>query len=254
MTDKIKNYWNYRSNLGKNAGSGDLIAKMLEMRAMFAYLKDGIRIAEFGCGNGITAIEIAKNFNVELTCFDFSPDMIAAAQSSAKEAGVENSIKFQVADVREHPVINETFDIVITERMIINLSDWDEQSRAIEYLTGLLSPGGRYLMCENSLQGLSGINSLRVAAQLQAISPPWHNVYLDDDKVALLRPSNSHLETIVPYSSTYYFLSRVINAWLAAQEGKDPSYDAPVNQLALLLPSEGNCSQGKLWIWLREEE
>ena len=57
------------------------------------------------------------------------------------------------------------------------------------------------------------------------------------------------LDGCVYYSSTYYFLSRVVNAWEAAQSGKDPDYDAPVNQLALKLPPIGDFGQGRLWLW-----
>jgi len=84
---------------------------------------------------------------------------------------------------------------------------------------------------------------------LPEISPPWHNLYLDDEKVSELTIDDCDLVEVVPYSATYYFLSRVVNAWLAHQEGRDPSYDAPVNRLAQLLPPIGDHAQGKLWVF-----
>ena len=56
---------------------------------------------------------------------------------------------------------------------------------------------------------------------------------------------------MVYHSSTYYFLSRVVNAWLAAKEGKEPDYNSPVNELALHLPAIGDMGQGRTWVWKR---
>jgi hypothetical protein len=154
-----------------------------------------------------------------------------------------------VGDVRDEPELEKKFDLIYSERMIINLPDWESQGRAIRYLTSCLNAGGRYLMCENSKDGLDHLNKLRVSAGLEAILPPWHNVYLVDDLVASLQMPDANFVDVEPFSATYYFLSRVVNAWLATKEGTQPSYDAPVNQLALELPPYGDCAQGKLWIF-----
>ena len=60
------------------------------------------------------------------------------------------------------------------------------------------------------------------------------------------------LEKVHDYSSTYYFISRVVNAWQAAREGCEPDYEAPINELAMLLPPIGNVGQGRLWIWRKD--
>ena len=106
-------------------------------------------------------------------------------------------------------------------------------------------------LSKNSKVGLDHLNKLRISAGLETISPPWHNVYLADDLVASLEMPGVNLVDVEPFSATYYFLSRVVNAWLAIKEGKQPAYDAPVNQLALGLPSFGECAQGKLWVFER---
>lgn len=247
--DSVLHYWNQRAALAEKAGSADLVAKRLEIEAIARHIRNGMRVAEFGCGNGITAIELARRFDIELLCFDFSAAMIEAATAMAAEAGVAARVRFAVADVRDEPVLEETVDAIYTERMLINLPDWPAQQKAIRYLVGHLRPGGRFLMCENSATGLSQLNALRAAAGLEPISPPWHNVYFDDAEVAGLDLEGARLASLEAYSGTYYFLSRVVNAWLAAQEGKTPSYDAPVNQLALQLPPVVDCAQGKLWIF-----
>jgi len=249
--DKILEHWNQRATLVERAGSDDLIAKELEINAISKHIRNGMVVAEFGCGNGTTALELLRRHDIELHCFDFSSAMIESARKLAIDAGVGDRIYFEIGDVRDEPLLLRKFDVVYSERMIINLPDWESQSRAICYLIGLLNQGGYYLMCENSMAGLDNLNKLRISAGLGAISPPWHNVYLVDNLVTSLDTPGAKLVDVDSFSATYYFLSRVVNAWLAAKEGKQPSYDAQVNRLALDLPPFGDCAQGKLWVFER---
>ena len=125
-------------------------------------------------------------------------------------------------------------------------------SNGIEHIAGLLIEGGKFLMCENSQDGLNSINELRVNIGLSKIEPPWHNRYLNDAEVEELSVPGLVLEDVEYFSSTYYFLSRVVNAWLAIKKAKEPCYDHPVNHLALELPPIGKLGQTRLWIWRKE--
>jgi hypothetical protein len=175
--------------------------------------------------------------------------MIESAQKLAEEAGMSHRMRFEVCEVGERQDIGKKFDVVYSERMVINLPDWESQARAILYMISLLKAGGRYLMCENSSVGLGNLNKLRMSAGLEAISPPWDDVYLVDDLVSSLVILEAKLVDVESFSTTCYFLSRVVNTWLAAREETRPAYDAALNQLALKLPPFGDCAQGKLWIF-----
>jgi ubiquinone/menaquinone biosynthesis C-methylase UbiE len=253
--DIVLEHWNQRAQLpSSTAGSDDVIAKEIEVNAISKYIKDGMVVAEFGCGNAATAIELLKRYNIELYCFDFSSVMIDQARKLVEAAGLQDKIHLSVCDVRDEPEINKKFDVVYTERMIINLPDWNIQEKAIRYLTSHLKENGYYLMCENSEQGLNNINKLRVSVGLPSISSPWHNVYLYDDLVLSLVIKGIKLVDVELFSATYYFLSRVVNAWLAAQENQAPSYLAPINTLALQLPPFSDCAQGKLWVLKKNDD
>lgn len=245
----VLDFWNDRARLAELAGSNDFVAKELEVSTLINHIRPGQKILEVGCGNGYTAVEFARRLPVDIYAIDFSPEMIESARKLADERTLKGRVQFEVADVRKLSSSKSSFDLVYTERLLINLPDWPEQAKAIQDITARLKPGGRYLMCENSQDGLDRINELREACGLDAIAPPWHNRYLRDSEVAALEVKGLKLAGVHCYSSTYYFVSRVVNAWLAAQEGEEPQYDAKVNQLALLLPSIGDFGQGKLWIW-----
>jgi ubiquinone/menaquinone biosynthesis C-methylase UbiE len=248
----IHAFWNDRARLRQCAGSNDVIAKELEIKAIAEYVSDGMRLLEVGCGNGFTAIELARRYDIEIFAFDFAEKMIDAAKSMLTGQQLKGSVTFRVGDIRHLSDISQKFDLIYTERVLINLPDWPTQKQSIINIIELLSAGGLYVMCENSQDGLDKINVLREAVGLPKVEPPWHNCYFRDKDIETITLPRVILENVNCYSSTYYFLSRVVNAYLSAQEGKEPRYDAPVNQLALKLPSIGDFSQGKIWLWRKK--
>jgi ubiquinone/menaquinone biosynthesis C-methylase UbiE len=247
----IRAFWNSRAGLGQWAGSRDTTAKQLEIEAIAGHVRDGQRVLDVGCGNGVTAIELARRFAVRLTGVDYAEDLLTAARDLAQGQPLRGTLHFQAGDVGRLEGHAGRFDLVYTERTLINLPDWPAQRAAITGLVGCLDAGGLFVMCENSQDGLDEINHFRACLGLAKIAPPWHNRYLRDAELAGLSFPGVTFEGVEFYSSTYYFLSRVVNAWLAAQEGKEPSYEAAINQLALRLPPLGEFGQGRIWKWRR---
>ena len=246
---EIQQYWESRAMLGQEAGSRDVIAKVLEIEAIAKYVKAGMHILEVGCGNGITAIELAKRYEVEIVGLDYAEKMVQAANLIVAEETLCGKVTFMVGDVGTLDDLGEKYDLIYTERVLINLKDWEAQRKAIVDITHRLRPGGAYVMCENSMNGLEKINEFRGFVGISPINPPWHNIYFKDEDLNALEIPGIKLEKVDCYSSTYYFLSRVVNAWLAKEEGKEPAYDATVNRLALKLPAFGDMAQGRIWLW-----
>ena len=255
MTDAIAKLWDDRASLEEQAGTRDLIAKQLEVEAIAKYVKDGMRVLDAGCGNGVTALELARRFNVEVTGIDRSQEMVFAAMDLAlPKSHLRGRVEFRPADVCDLPDDLGMFDLIYTERTLINLPDQEQRNKAMVGLCKLLNPSGLYVMCENSREGLGRLNRMRAAVDLPEITPPWHNHYLDDDDMVVFTDavrSLAVLEGTHDYSSTYYFLSRVVNAALAQQKGREPEYDSPINRLALELPPMGDVGQGRIWLWRR---
>ncbi len=206
---------------------------------------------EIGCGNGESAEHLASKFEINIDATDFADEMIAAA---AKRVGHRSNllgtVDFQVADIKNHET-EKRYDLIFSQRSLINLDSWEEQRKAILKILGWLNPGGRFVMCENSIDGLDQINDYRRVFGLADILPPWHNRYFIEDEVSSIDVSGVSFENLVSFSSTYYFLSRVVNAALSAQKGENPAYDSPINQLALDLPAINSAGQTKLWVWKR---
>jgi ubiquinone/menaquinone biosynthesis C-methylase UbiE len=250
--EQVKDFWNSRAAFEKLAGTNDFTAKRLEHDTLLKHIKDGQRILEIGCGNGLLSIEMAEKHKVQVDAFDFAAEMIADAKARAKPVKLKGKINFDVRDVRDDSMPGGEYDVAITERVIINLLSWDEQADAIAKIVRHLKPGGRFLMCENSATGLGRLNEMRGLAGLDPVVAPWHNRYLIDDEVAKLKIKGVKLVDVIPYSATYYFVSRVVNAFQAKMTGGEVRYDAPMNQLGLILPHIGDTAQGKLWIFERK--
>ena len=113
-TDPVLEYWNQRAALAARAGSDDTLAKKLEVEAISKHIRSGMVVAEFGCGNGTTAIEIAKKHNVQMFCFDFSPKMIEEAKTLVAAEGLSDRIHLAVCDVRDEPHFDRKFDVIYT--------------------------------------------------------------------------------------------------------------------------------------------
>ncbi len=246
MGAEVFQFWNEQAPLGAKAGSQDTIAAELERRAILAHMTTGIRVLDVGCGTGETA-EAVADLGCQVTGWDYSPDMITATVG-------KRGVNFAVVDVRDCPAIVERYQVIYTQRCIINLSDWQTQERVIRYLLGLLVPGGMYLMCECSADGLADVNELRARVGLQPIHAPWHNRYLENAEIGMLArgvksDEYAELEGVEYPLSTYALLSRVVNAALAQQARTVPDYQSPVNRLALDLPAMGTLGQNRLWIW-----
>ncbi len=259
MDNKV--FWEQQATLGSESGTRDRIAKQLEIQAIAKHVKDGMHVLDLGCGDGETLLELCRRYEIQVVGADRSESMIRAATHNAGIATAEGLKSgqprfyrgpFDVLDIPEL-LASERFDLCYTERVLINLANWEEQAQAIRNIVSLLKPGGLAVFCECSQDGLDRINELRVQVGLKSISPAWHNLYLTEGRMCdLLATLDGCLEwTWADYfASTYAYHSRVVNAYLAKQEGRDPSYDAPVNAMALKLPPMfGYMGQNAIWTW-----
>ena len=82
-----------------------------------------VRIAEVGCGEGLSGITIAKAYpNVSFDGYDLDNASIAAAQKAASEAGVADRVKFEVRDAAD-PSIDGDYDLVLSIEMLHDVPD-----------------------------------------------------------------------------------------------------------------------------------
>lgn len=249
--DLIKKHYQKEAKekqLSLSCTMADLNTRRLEIENIISYLKDGERCLEVGCGNGIASIAISKNKKLDLTCIDFSSEMIALAKKqSIKE--IQGKIRFEKQDILEFKTKNY-FDTVFTERCIINLLKWSEQKKALKNMAGALKKGGKLILLEAFSDGLEELNRARQEVGLEKIKPTYHNLHLNKESV-IRYLAEQGLEFIAEnnFLSSYYFGSRVIYPAIAKANKKEIKYNSSFVNFFSFLPPCGNYSHIKTLVF-----
>jgi ubiquinone/menaquinone biosynthesis C-methylase UbiE len=226
----------------------DSNTRQLEIKNIISYLKNSTKFLEVGCCNDSASIEISKAKKLDLTCIDFSEDMIDLAKQQITK-GIKGQIKFLEEDVLKLKYDN-VFDVVFTERCIINLLNWDDQKDALKNMSGTLKVGGYLILLEAFNDGLEELNKSREELGLEANNPAYHNFYLNKDLVIeYLEKNNLKFIEENNFLSSYFFGSRVIYPALAKANKKDIKYNSSFVKFFSALPAFGNYSQIKILLF-----
>lgn len=250
FNEGVLKFWDERSEFGKTAGSNDFVLSGIEQEFICEQIPQGSRVLDLGCGNGGTVVRLAQEKGCTCVGVDFSAKMAEVASAAVVEAGLQDAIEIHNTGVPPVPDQFGTFDVVVSERCLINLSSSEKQRKAVQGIEGILNPGGKYLMVECSQQGGDRTNEVRQSLGLYPIEAPWHNLFFDEREVEQWQSDNFKIEDFQHISSTYNFLSRVVYAKLAEQSGEELKYDSDINILSTKLPPMiGDFGPVKAWVW-----
>jgi len=237
-----------KKGLSLNNTMADLNTRRLEIENISSYLKDDERCLDVGCGNAGASIKISKIRKLDLTCIDFSSDMIALAKKQPIK-GIRGEIRFQEGDVLEMKFKNY-FDSVFTERCIINLLTWNDQKKALKNMVTALKKDGKLILLEAFSDGLKELNEARQEVSLPPILPAYHNLHLNKDLVIkYLTKQDLVFKAENNFLSSYYFGSRVFYPALAKINKKEIKYNSNFVKYFSFLPSYGNYSYIKILLF-----
>jgi SAM-dependent methyltransferase len=194
--EAIRTHWtNWASSYGADlrATTKTWTAKAVELDALtrrFTTLlkhKPDANILEVGCGNGVNCVHLAKAFGqARFDGVDFIDEMIAAAADNARSGDVSGRTRFFVGDILKLSAIStlsDAYDIVFTDRCLINLNTVDLQKEGISALAKRLRPGGHLVMIENSTTTHGAQNRCREMLGLTPRKPAEFNLFFDEDKI-----------------------------------------------------------------------
>ena len=250
---EIKKFWEEQAaqhHCSSLATSPDTIAYHLELAQMKKMIPTGSKVLDIGCGNGVKGTALAKEQDIDYTGLDYADEMIRQAHEllQSEKEPLRGKVRFLSGDILHSSSLpNEVFDIVMTDRCLINLSTTDNMISAVRNIHSLLQEKGIYLMFENSLQALENLNQVRRTFAMPDIQVRWHNIYIDEHKFFYAIAGEFELIETVSFASTYYLLSRTLNA-LLTPPGTEISYMSELNQLSAKLPSLGDFSPVKLFV------
>jgi ubiquinone/menaquinone biosynthesis C-methylase UbiE len=210
----IKDHWESPDTVSLQ----DENLRSLETEAILRRLPAGKRVLDVGCGDGINTLEYARDSSYVLG-IDYSASMIAKAQDRLAMSEVKN-VEFRHLPVQELDALPSDFDMVITQRCLINLAEFQEQCQVIEAIHRRLKAGGKYLMLECLAEGQEGLNKLRARFDLNPIPPAWHNCQFEHPALMSAIGELFELEEEVDFS-LYFFITRVLNP-LVGRHYTDP--------------------------------
>lgn len=249
----IKQFWNEQAK--KNTGSSlatspDTIAFEMELDQMKQRIPAGSKVLDVGCGNGVKGIELAKEIDFDYYGMDYSEEMISQAKrmSSGNAGRLKGRVLFFDGDILDRKSIQYgPFDLVMSDRCLINLKSLENQVLAFRQIHSVLKNKGIFLMFENSLQSLENLNGVRRSFSLPEIKVRWHNFYIDENRLFPEVGELFSLTGTVSFASTYYLISRTLNAVLTPP-GREIDYMSEINRLSARLPALGDFSPLKLFV------
>ena len=107
-------------------------------------LERGAKVADVGCGHGASTILMARAFpNSSFTGFDYHGASVERARAAAREAGVERSCRFEVADAKSYP--GNDYDLVA---FFDCLHDMGDPAGAAKHVRQSLGVDGTWLIVE----------------------------------------------------------------------------------------------------------
>lgn len=190
---QIRDHWNnlaQKYSLDLKSTTKTPTIKQLEIhalaRAIRTFFPDAAprrAVLEVGCGNGHNIFGLWKEFGSHhFTGLDYSPQMIWSAQK-LREAHPAADLHFGVADIlslQMEPLDPTHYDVVFTDRCIINLNNWEAQMTGLYNCADRVKSGGLLLIVENFAGSYRNQNRLRESAGLRARTPDPYNCFIEE--------------------------------------------------------------------------
>gem|GEM_PF-1523866 len=193
------------------------------------------KILELGCGNAYTLFTLAqilgKKFpfrSFEWVGLEFTPALWQCSQEQISKEKISNtSLGTYLGDARDpsHLVYHlGPYDVILSERFLINLSSKKIQDQVIGLSSQTLASFGKILLCESFEQPLVELNRARKEMCLEPLEQSYQNLYLTEEllEIACSRYGLKVASSILPenFLSTHFFISRVFHKLIRPKGGK----------------------------------
>jgi SAM-dependent methyltransferase len=127
------------------AGYLPLQPEIVDHMLKFAAVKPDDVLYDLGCGDGRIVVAAAEKFGIRAVGVDIDPRRVADANANARKHGIQDRVRFLVADAREINISEATIvTLYLTKRGVLRLSDVLKQQ---------LRPGARIVSCDPVIYG-----------------------------------------------------------------------------------------------------
>ena len=273
--DQIKEHWDnlakkYATDLKSTTKTPTI--KKLEINAISKTIQSlnlnhnqPTKILEVGCGNGHNLFSLSEQIsNANLTGIDYSSQMIDNARqlNQDKKSPPINFFVGNILELSDNKDLKQEYDIVFTDRCIINLNTVERQLKAIENLHKKLCVGGHLIILENFLNSYGNQNFCRQALGLKKRTPDKYNLFIDEKEFIKFTTGRLNLELIEAnsFGSLHDLMLYVL---LPAVNNGNVDYSHPimdaVTQLLINIETDfknsfGDFGQNRLYLFRKPKE
>ncbi|MDA8100059.1 MAG: class I SAM-dependent methyltransferase [Nitrospiraceae bacterium] len=211
--------------LSKNSTMHDAFIRNKEIEFILSEVQahrskrgNSLSILDLGCGNGYLLSVLTEQVDgCKFTGLEFTDELYQLAISRK----LKNTTIIK-GDCRTERMNGEQFDVIISERVLINLLSKDDKVKALDNIRSLLKDQGIYIMVESFDEPLSNLNKARKELLLDETKPAYHNEYFNEEIVKGFKETGfAELNPTYPkhYLSSHYFITRVLHEAIRPEEG-----------------------------------
>lgn len=232
--DGIRKHWEESGESFPTTGlitptSRDPYLGQMEEENIISFLDPNQAVLEVGCGDGSHTVKYARQVK-SLSALDLVETLLNMAKKRAAEAQLGN-VDFTNGSVLALKDLYPagSFDCLISQRCLINLSEWEFQQDALKQAHSLLRKGGLLLFTEGFQDALDELNTVRQKFKLPEIAVAFNRNFIRPDFESFITQFFDILE--VRHYGSYLFLSRVFHP--LAVLPSEPKHDAQINKVAM---------------------
>jgi 2-polyprenyl-3-methyl-5-hydroxy-6-metoxy-1,4-benzoquinol methylase len=147
-------FWNKTADKYAAQPIADQAAYERKLATTRSHLRPDMRVLEFACGTGTTALTHAPHVR-SIRAIDYSARMIEIARGKAEAAGIAN-VAFEVGAIEDLAETDGPYDVVLGMSILHLLPD---RHAVLRKVFQLLPPGGRFFsstVCVGDLNPLVG--------------------------------------------------------------------------------------------------
>lgn len=162
---------------GARQGPGSEAATRLAVALSGLKGRQGLAVADIGCGTGAATLVLARELDAQITAVDFLPEFLSVLEADAARAGHGDRIKTLAASMEDLPFEPGSLDVIWSEGAIYNMGF----AAGVAAWKRFLKPGGVLAVSE-----LTWLTAERPAE----LSAHWDREYPEvataSEKVAVL--------------------------------------------------------------------
>jgi SAM-dependent methyltransferase len=218
-----------------------------EISVLCSKIPIGSKILDAGCGEGEGTLQYAQIKDCIVHGVDFSEIRLLKAKERLAQL---SNVTLQQVDFLSNYSIDHDFDIIISQRFLINLMEWELQKKVILDLISHLKTGGRLMLFEGSEDGVTQLNHFRSFFGLGPIDIKWHNLFFKDELMNSFLLEHNLKLVEQDGLGDYFLLTRGIRPYFESKLDWNTKYNeiAASKELKDILNLKDKFSRLKLWI------